>query len=402
MKKIIFSVLCFIFSINYVSALTLTCPSIASPNETINCQIETDQYIGIKANYELNNNFIYKETKVNNPWKKYYTSNQGISIGNITDNTPLTSTIKLQVSPNLEVNKDYQITLSNIEVVTKDYNTLNQDNITTSIKILSNINTLKNLEVKNHKLTPTYDSDNTSYKVTTTDDTITIIATKTDDLSTITGDVGEQKLSIGTNNFVINVTSQRGETKNYYLYVTRKLNKLSKSSDITLKSLSLSLAKLKFNQNQFLYETNVDYSVENIDITAVPNNNKATISIDKPEKLSIGENIITITVTAEDGTIGKYIIIVNRKEKPSNDSTIKTLNIKGYTINFDSDTYNYQILIKNEKSLDIEVIPNNSKATFKITGNENLTNNSIITITVTAEDNTQKDYKIKVRDKNNS
>ena len=304
--------------------------------------------------------------------------------------------IKYNIPSDAVSNNIYKIELVDVQIGDGEQSTFNYDVVYDEIRILSNINTLKKLEVTNHKITPTFDSNITSYKVTTTNSNITINAIKTDESSTITGDIGEQELAIGANNFRIYVTSARGEIRTYNLYVTRKIKDLPKSSDITLKNISLSTGKLDFDKNKFLYTINVDNTIENIDIKALPNNAKATVNIEKPDKLVIGENTITITVIAEDGTVGKYVIIVNRKEKLSNDATIKKLHIKGYNLNFDSSNYEYLLAIKDEKSLDIEVILNNDKSKYKITGNKNLTNNSTIKITVTAEDNTKKEYKIKI------
>jgi len=59
MKKIIFFITCFLLMINSVDAITLTCPSIASPKETIICKIEDEEYIGLKANYQFDEYLTY-------------------------------------------------------------------------------------------------------------------------------------------------------------------------------------------------------------------------------------------------------------------------------------------------------------------------------------------------------
>ena len=111
-----------------------------------------------------------------------------------------------------------------------------------------------------------------------------------------------------------------------------------------------------------------------------------------------GENTVTISVSAEDGTIKIYEIKVTR-------NTVGTLGLSSIKIagkkieNFKTDTYNYDYLLKEDLSkLDIEVTANNSEATVEILGNENLQEGeNTITIIVTSKDGEEKAiYQIKV------
>ena len=391
MKKILLFIFSFFIMISSSNALTLTCPTVVSPNESISCIIEEKEYIGIKANYKLDDVFTYKNLS-NINGKKYYSSNKGFSIGNITNNK-ISTNLNIDISSKVKLNKDYKIILTNIEVVDKNYKNIKLDDIIGNIKVLSDNNTLKNLEVINEKLTPKFNSNTYEYKLETYNDSINIKATSNDNNSKISGDIGKIKLNYGANVLTIKVTSQRGNTRNYYIYATRKIKK---NNDITLKSLTISNGKLEFNKNKFIYLVDVDYNIEDIKVEAIPNNNKSVVKIDKPEKLEVGKNNIIITVTAEDGTIGKYSIIVTRKDKLSSDATIKNIIIKDYELNFKSDIFEYELEIKKENKLDIKVELNDENAKYKIIGNNKLNNNSIITIKVEAMDGTIKEYKIKI------
>lgn len=393
MKKIIIFLICFFLFLNSSYALTLTCPKIASPNEKISCKIEDEEYIGLKLNYEFDKYFTYKNFS-NSTWKKYYSSNIGFSISNINTPNKLEANLELEIDKNTNLNQEYLIKLTNIEAVDNNYQHIKLKDIDSRIKIVSNINTLKQLEVSKHKLNPSFNSNTTKYKLSTKDNKIIIKAIPTDKEAKVSGDVGEQKLDYGSNIFTINVTSVKGEVKTYYLYVTREI---PKNSDITLKTLTISKGKLDFNKNKFLYFVDLENNIDDIEVTAIPTNNKTTVKIDKPKKLSVGKNCITITTTAEDKTTGKYTIIVNRKQKLSNDTTIKSFIIKNYELNFKNDIYEYELAIANENKLDIEIILNNDKAKYIVEGNKNLNNNSIILIKVTAEDGSIKEYKIKIK-----
>ena len=82
----------------------------------------------------------------------------------------------------------------------------------------------------------------------------------------------------------------------------------------------------------------------------------------------------------------------------SSDSKIKHLEIKGYKIDFDPNTYEYAIRVKNNvKSLDLTVILNDVNATYEVFGNENFkVGENTVEIKVKAEDGSTSTYKIKV------
>lgn len=396
MKKIIFLISCFFCMVNLVDAVTLTCSEIAAPDEEFSCLVVDDDYIGIKSKYIFGEEFIYEGMKINNSWKSYYMERDGFSLGNVSNDEKLDISFNLKVKDNVKVNQDYLIELADVEVVDSNYQYIKLDNISTKIKIVSNDNTLSSLEVNGNKVDG-FVSDVTSYKISVNSDKVLIGAVANEEGAVVSGDIGEKNLEYGVNNFVIKVTSARGKDRNYYLYVTREMPVIKKDNDFTLKSLSLSNGEvIELEKDIYLYSVNVDYSVDNIEVEAVPNSSKAKVVIEKPEKLVVGENNIVIVVTAEDGNVGKYVVVINRMEKLSNDASIKELNIKGYEINFESGKFFYELKLDDEKKLDIDVILNDEKAKYQIIGNENLVNDSVITIQVVAEDGSEQGYKIKI------
>lgn len=173
-----------------------------------------------------------------------------------------------------------------------------------------------------------------------------------------------------------------------------------KSSNANLKSLEIEGQTLSptFNTSTSSYSLGVENDVTKLNITAEAEDPKATISIKGNEDLQEGENTVTISVSAEDGTIKIYEIKVTR-------NTVGTLGLSSIKIagkkieNFKTDTYNYDYLLKEDLSkLDIEVTANNSEATVEILGNENLQEGeNTITIIVTSKDGEEKAiYQIKV------
>lgn len=396
MKKIIFLISCFFCMINLVDAVQLTCPEIVAPTEKFSCLVVDGEYIGIKSKYVFGEEFIYEGMKINNSWKSYYRGSSGFSLGNVSNDEKLDIKLELKVKDNVLVNQDYLIELVDIEVVNSNYQYIKLDNISTKIRIVSDDNTLSSLDVNGSKVDG-FSGDITSYKVNVNSNKVVIGAILNDSGAVISGDIGEKNLEYGVNNFVIGVTSARSNVRYYYLYVTREMPVIKKDNDFTLKSLSLSTGEvIALKKDTYLYSVDVDYSVDNIEVEAIPNSSKAKVVIEKTEKLVVGENNIVVVVTAEDGSVGKYVVVINRKEKLSSDATIKELNIKNYEISFESGKFLYELKIGDEKKLDINVILNDENAKYQIIGNENLVNDSVISIQVIAEDGSEQAYKIKI------
>ena len=87
----------------------------------------------------------------------------------------------------------------------------------------SSNNYLKSLDVENYKITPNFNKDTKEYSLEVPAETkkIKINATKEDKEATISG-IGEKKVSEGTNKFIIKVTAENGNTREYTLNVTVK------------------------------------------------------------------------------------------------------------------------------------------------------------------------------------
>ena len=89
----------------------------------------------------------------------------------------------------------------------------------------------------------------------------------------------------------------------------------SYSSDNTLKSLQISPGTLlpAFSPDRTTYNATVDADVTELVVSAAANDSAAKISI-SGRRMDPGSNTTTITVTAEDGSVKKYIIYTTRLE----------------------------------------------------------------------------------------
>ena len=166
-----------------------------------------------------------------------------------------------------------------------------------------------------------------------------------------------------------------------------------KSSDSSLKSLTVSSGSIDFIPSTLEYNLDVSSNVSTIEIQAVPNDTKATVKL--PDKLSLetGLNTFAIVVTAEDGSTTTYKINVNKLENiMSENALLSSLNISGKQINFSSDVFEYKIGNITTSELGITATAIDSNAKIKIFGNNNIGKNGVIIIRVTAEAGNYKDY----------
>lgn len=239
--------------------IKIACPETAYPNDTIECKLTYTNELSLNAliaKYKLPSIIEYKDLTLNNAWNNYYNSNTGFVIGSETTSNNDIGTIKLKVSNNVKEYKEYTIELNSIDASDTNFNSISQNNITTTIKIIKK-------EESNHS---TNDNNNKQPQ-----------------------------------NDKENAPVEKEET--------------NLDNDSKLKSIELSYGKINFDPNIFEYKIIVPNEITTISIEAIPNSEKSKVTIEKPQELNIGDNKITIITEAEDKSISKYIIIVTREEK---------------------------------------------------------------------------------------
>ena len=147
-------------------------------------------------------------------------------------------------------------------------------------------------------------------------------------------------------------------------------------------SLSISVGKtLKLTLNALPSGADLPslkWDVDNKDILSV--SDEGVI-----KAINVGEAIVTVS-----SVDGKYSASINIVVTPYVSEPIE-INVEGYDLNFDENTYSYTLKIKNEKSLKIT----SNVKDISIKGNDKLENGSLITITV-FNDGGDKTYNIKI------
>ncbi len=99
------------------------------------------------------------------------------------------------------------------------------------------------------------------------------------------------------------------------------------SSDATLKGLTVSNCNLTpaFSPSVNSYTANVDFAITSVAVSAIKNHNGASVYVSGTEALAVGENTITITVTAENGAKNTYTVKVTRGKNPLSSDVFLTL-----------------------------------------------------------------------------
>ncbi len=173
-----------------------------------------------------------------------------------------------------------------------------------------------------------------------------------------------------------------------------------KSDDKSLKSLSIEGFEINpaFDPEITDYAVTFDKDIDKLDVKAEANNEKAKVEINGNEGLKDGDNVIKITVTAEDETTRLYSITATKQSAAA--ATLSTLKVKGYTLSpaFSPDVKEYKLTIldANIDKLDITAETKIKDAKVEILGNSGLKNgDNIIQIKVTSPDGTKNEtYKI--------
>ena len=160
----------------------------------------------------------------------------------------------------------------------------------------------------------------------------TVTATATDDGASYAVKLGEEtdedgtvELAVGSNVVSVEVTAEDGETTRTYTVTVNRAEPVVLSTDATLSSLELSDVPFTFESDTTSYEVSVAHDVEQTTVTATANDEGASYVLrlgeetdeDGTVELSVGSNVVSVEVTAEDGQRTKtYAVTVTRAEAP--------------------------------------------------------------------------------------
>ena len=302
-----------------------------------------------------------------------------------------------KVSTPGQPSKSGDATLSGLTLSGVDFGTFSSDSISYTVEVANS--------VSQTTVTPTVNHSGASYVVK---------------LGGVEDDDRVISLAEGANVITVEVTAEDGDiTKTYTVTVTRLVSSISTeaSSDATLSGLTLSDINFgTFASGTTSYTAQVANTVSQTTVTPTVNDSGASYVIklggvtdaDGVVALSVGSNVITVEVTAEDdSTTLTYTVTVTRTT-PSTDATLSALTLSSVDFGtFAAGTTSYSAQAANSVTqMTVTPTVNDSGASYVIKfggvtdadGDISLAEGSnVITVEVTAEDDsTTKTYTVTV------
>lgn len=214
-------------------------------------------------------------------------------------------------------------------------------------------------------------------------------------------DVSDESYNKITSAKSVTITVKDNTTSTQPPTTTQPPATTAKSSDATLKSITIGSKTYSGSSLKNTITYTADAKVNSIKISAVKNNSKATVSGTGTKSLIAGQtNKFTINVTAEDGTKKAYNVNIIRlieestvpnviegdiPETENAKLMLSSLIIKDVELDpeFNSETYTYVANVQNMTQLEIDATANNPDAEINIEGATDLKQgDNIVKITV--------------------
>ena len=251
-------------------------------------------------------------------------------------------------------------------------------------------------------------------------------ATITVNGTTVTSGAGytADNLNVGDNTITVIVTAQDSvTTKTYTVTLTRAAPPTSNNADLDGLTISSGTLSPAFSSSVITYAASVGNSVTEVTLTPTASHGSATITVNgttvtsgagyTADNLNVGDNTITVIVTAQDSVTTKtYTVTLTRAAPPtSNNADLDGLTISSGTLSpaFSSSVITYAASVGNSVT-EVTLTPTASHGSATITVNgttvtsgagytaDNLNvGDNTITVIVTAQDSvTTKTYIITV------
>lgn len=404
MKKIftvfiIFSA--FIVNINAASfSLSVNCPSSANAEEKISCTIKVTpsgfSLRGLQISYSFSSG-SYSNFELNKDFNLFTSTPNGLSIES---KSPSTNTLTVGILKAIMPSSgNMVITFDNIVATDELINTIDGLDITKTIRVKSQVNTLSNLTISEGELSPSFDSNVISYSATVDAKSINIVATKTDSNSKVTG-IGTKTLNYGENVFKVVVTSESGNTKTYTINITRPdyREKINTLNLLLVDGFSLNPA---FSKETTTYNLTVNPNVASVKVEATKAGEKSSfVSGFGPRTINLkyGLNSVLIKVKSENESIKTYTINITRNDDRNKNNNLKSLLVNEEDISFNKNITSYALIFKNEiEKITIDGAVEDTKAKVSGLGTKKLkVGVNTFNVVVTAENEETKTYVLKI------
>ncbi len=174
------------------------------------------------------------------------------------------------------------------------------------------------IRVDQEGITPQFDPEIENYDLTVTNEVneieVLAIAENANAQISITGNT---KLKQGLNEIKIQVISEdQSQTKTYTIQVTKTPDLALANTNLEILAIEQTTLNPPFEANVTQYQVEVSQEMTDLNVLAVPENEKATVEIKGKDNLQEGKNQLMIMVTAANGfTKRNYEVEVYRRNK---------------------------------------------------------------------------------------
>nr|WP_240344179.1 cadherin-like beta sandwich domain-containing protein [Paenibacillus sp. SYP-B3998] len=224
---------------------------------------------------------------------------------------------------------------------------------------------------------------------------VTVTGTKADATATVVV-TGGSNLVVGDNKVTVTVTAQNGTTQTYTITVIRAKSNNANLSDLKVDETSIA----NFAPGTLAYKVNVPNATTAVKVTGTKSDATATVTVTGGSNLIVGDNRVTVTVTAQDGTTEVIYTVTVVRAAQNSDASLSDLKVNGTSITgFAPGRLTYTVPVPNATTA-VTVIGTKADAKASVAdavgGSNLIVGSNTVTVTVTAEDGTKKTYTITV------
>ena len=288
-------------------------------NVLVNSENASDYINGINALVTTGNNLKLTNVTYNSNLIGTFKDTALVAAGTDLTNGEVLLTLEFTA---IAEGKD-SITLSGS--IAKNENIQEFESLVTEINVIRKIssnNNLSSLKASVGTFDIAFDKDVTVYTLTVPYDTESVILSGSlEDVNSTVDGLIEYKLTGDKTTANITVVAEDGTIKVYTVYIVKEAKPENVAKPVTyyyssnnyLKSLEIDGYEITFDKETNEYKITVKSDVTSLDIKATPEDSRARVEITGNEKFKKGNNTVTITVTAEDGSTREYKITVNKE-----------------------------------------------------------------------------------------
>lgn len=297
-------------------------------NVIVNSDDASDYIDGINALVSVNDKLMLTDVKFNDTFSGNYKDGHVVGVGDTLYNDDIMLTLVFTATG---------IGIGSASIsgeVSKVYDAYDFEDLGFDVQIIRNISSNNDLASLNSNVGTfdrEFDRDVTLYTLTVPYDTESVILSGStfDMYSTVSGLVLYELTSDETI-ATITVTAEDGSTKVYTVRILKEAKPVVTTSNISyvyssnnyLKNLEIADYDIDFDKLVNEYRIRVDSDVNSLDIKAIAEDNRASVEITGNENFKTGDNTVIIKVTAENGDVNEYKLIVNKKAPKKNAVTV--------------------------------------------------------------------------------